>query len=601
MMRQLLVFPLSVVVLAFASFVFGGHCAAWQWWLAVAIALASGFWRRSARDGVRSGLFFIAWLLLFWIGCGVFMGAAWWDEVTYHYPGVRMLADGWNPLWDSTPEAALKAVGLCRDDLWIDHVVFMPKIVWTFDAVAWFFTRDVLNPLSPILWFLFPAVVGRIWRSLPGVHFAWRLLAVPVLYCIVPNAAYAVDSVVALSAIGLFLSFEEILSGRGFDLTSLIAYSFWMLGAKTPGLLHGGFFWIVFLVAVMWKRRGDFKRLLCAIVPIVLLLALANSSPYLTSIRNYGHPFYPKYSFDEKRFPIRDLTFDFLTRRNEDAAKMGYFGLYVNAFISPQLAHAWYRWRLNRPDCMPYSRNYTHYPHDAPDGASPTRRSMRCLCWLSMAWLLRGAGKAWRIPALSVLLCMGAAPAPMLGYLRYIPWWLSPALFAYIDFARRREAWKRRLFCVVTLVFTCSVRPHTLSDRLVYAATLVERRGILAEMFEGAANPPALRAVMTHGLGQLKLMFRHSPYMTEPKLLPHSRKHREVSKKEGLEIAAVMFLLDDLDLMRQQAFHYPEGKLRRATYLARTYFVTVPCAVADRIASLWRRDWSGERKKGDAK
>lgn len=39
MIRQLLVFPVLVVVLAFASFAFGGHCAAWQWWLAPVLLL----------------------------------------------------------------------------------------------------------------------------------------------------------------------------------------------------------------------------------------------------------------------------------------------------------------------------------------------------------------------------------------------------------------------------------------------------------------------------------------------------------------------------------------------------------------------------------
>ena len=157
MMRQLLVFPVSVVVLAFVSFVFGGRCDAWQWWLAAVFAIAAGFWRRPVREGIRTGLSFIAWMAIAWIGCGVIAGAAWTDEVTYHYPAVRMLAGGWNPLRDCTPAAALASSGLLQGECWIDHIVFMPKIVWVFDAEAWFFTGDVFNPLAPILWFLFPA------------------------------------------------------------------------------------------------------------------------------------------------------------------------------------------------------------------------------------------------------------------------------------------------------------------------------------------------------------------------------------------------------------------------------------------------------------
>ena len=482
MIRQLLVFPVLVVVLAFASFAFGGHCAAWQWWLAAAIAIAAGFWRRTAQEGIRSGLVFIAWMAVVWVGCGVVAGAAWTDEVTYHYPAVRMLAGGWNPLRVCTPDAVLAVAGLSQGECWIDHIVFMPKIVWVFDAEAWFFTRDVFNPLAPILWFLFPAVVARIWRSMDGAHFVWKLLAVPILYCVVPNAAYTVDSVVALSAVGLFLSFEEVLSRRGFDPLSMVVFSFWMMGAKTPAFLHGGFFWTVFLAFVLWKRREELKRLLFVVGAIAAILVLANSTPYLTSIRDYGHPFYPKYSFDEKRFPVRDLTHDFITERNEDASQMGYCGHYVNAFISPSLARAWYRWLLDRPDFMPYSRNYTHYPSEVCDGSSPTRRSMRCLFWLSIARLLFGARKSWRVPALSVLLCIGAAPTPLLGYVRYSPWWLAPGLFAYIDFSGREEKWGRRTMCVLMLALNCMVRPYTLYDRAVFAMSLVERRMVLADL-----------------------------------------------------------------------------------------------------------------------
>lgn len=53
MMRHLLVFPVLAVVLAFVSFVFGGHCAAWQWWIAVMLTVASGFWRSTAKEGIR--------------------------------------------------------------------------------------------------------------------------------------------------------------------------------------------------------------------------------------------------------------------------------------------------------------------------------------------------------------------------------------------------------------------------------------------------------------------------------------------------------------------------------------------------------------------
>ena len=74
--------------------------------------------------------------------------------------------DGWNPIYVSTPEELLRLTGFAATDFRVDHVHFLPKIVWVFSAVAYFFTNDVLNPLVPILWFLVPSVLMRIWQSM---------------------------------------------------------------------------------------------------------------------------------------------------------------------------------------------------------------------------------------------------------------------------------------------------------------------------------------------------------------------------------------------------------------------------------------------------
>ncbi len=47
--RQVLFFPLVVVVLACASFLFGGRCAAWQWWTAIAAVVATPFVQKTTN------------------------------------------------------------------------------------------------------------------------------------------------------------------------------------------------------------------------------------------------------------------------------------------------------------------------------------------------------------------------------------------------------------------------------------------------------------------------------------------------------------------------------------------------------------------------
>ena len=596
--RQLLVFPVAAVLLAFASFLFGGSCAPWQWHLAAVAALAAGFLRRPPRAGIRGGLLFLAWMCVFWVGCALRAGASWTDEVSYHFPAVRMLAAGWNPLFCRDPESVLAFAGLEAGECWIDHIVFSPKIVWVFDALAWFFTDDVFNPLEPLLWFVFPCVIARVWRSMGGAHVALKILSVPLLWCIVPNAAHTVDAVVALSAIGLLLCFEETLSGKGVDALSMAVYSFWMLGSKTPGLLHGGFFWVLFLAAIAWKRREEAGRVCRVAAAVAAMLLVCCSAPYLTSVRDYGNPFYPKYSFDAKRFPARNLTADFITERNADAAGMGYCGLYVNAFVSPSLARAWYRWRLGRPDFMPYSRNYKHYPNDVGDGSCPTRRRMRVFFWLSTVWLLFAAGKSWRLPALSVVLCTGAAPPEMLGYIRYIPWWFAPLLFAYIDVSRRARKRSGAAACCAIAAAACMMRPHTLYDQTVFALSLAERRQVLADLFESAREPVKIRACKKTTGGHLKLMFAQASCAAKPVLLePCPLERLKLLDRENLQVAALLFTLDDLDETRRLAFRWPGSTREGLRYAARACLRTLPRAAWNRIASLWR-DRPG-RTEGD--
>ena len=66
--RQVLVFPLLVVLLACTSFLFDGRCAAWQWWTAGATVVLVPFSRRGHWRGAlrAAGLFTF---LMFAIRC----------------------------------------------------------------------------------------------------------------------------------------------------------------------------------------------------------------------------------------------------------------------------------------------------------------------------------------------------------------------------------------------------------------------------------------------------------------------------------------------------------------------------------------------------
>ena len=586
-MRHLfLVFPTIVVLLATAAFACGGRCALWQWWLAALITVAIGFWRRPVREGMRTGLVFLAWLAVAWVGCGIAVAPNWFDESVYHIPAVRMLADGWNPLHVRTPESVLRFAGLAAGDCRIDHIVFLPKIVWVFDAVAFHFTGDLFNPMEPVLWFLFPVVALHVWRAMEGARVVWKILSVPLLYCLQFNTAYVIDSVVALSAIGLFLSFEEVLSGKRADVLSLAAYSFWMMGAKTTGLVHGGLFWLVFLVFAFRRReiaRRDCKRIAVAGAATALALALACASPFLTSLADYRHPLYPQYTFDRERFPARDMTSEFADCQNDDAAQMGYCGRFVNAFVSPFLARAWYRSRLGRQEFRPQSDTWAHYPTDG-DGSSPTRLGMRLAFWFSLLTLLFAARRSFRPMAVMVLLGICAVPSLMVGYVRYVPWWLAPVLLLYVDSAGRRDHLRQGLaFLLVAGMFL--LRPCTLLARLSHAAGLMDDKARLAALLEDGARLPSVRPCCSMSTGQLKLMRRQVPALGRAEMLPFSEALAEKVQQEDLRLPGWLFVFDDMEAMHRHASVLPAETVDRIKHVARVFATTAPKLIVGRIGS----------------
>lgn len=583
--RKLLLLPTLAVLMATAAFLCGGCCAAWQWWLSMFAAVAAGRWCVRWRETAVGTALFLATVGALWVIGGISLGPGWVDECWYHFPAVRMLADGWNPLRERTPETVAALFGMSVQDCRMLHVLFNGKIVWIFNAVAYFFTRDVFDPMLPAAFVMFPAVCCRVWRSMCGCAWWWKAVAVGMLVCIVPNTPYVVDTVVALSAVGLFLSFEEVLSGRGFDPFSLAVHSFWLMGSKTNGLVHGVIFWSVFLVFLaMMNRRRILSCVACGALAAGIL-AFANATPYITSFIDYGHPLYPRYTADEERFPSTDITEDFLTGRNADAASMGTVGLFVNAFVSPSLAQAWYRWKLDRPNFRVHSDNYCHYPNDGID-TSPNRRSMRIAFWTSILLVLVARRKSFGPIVLMVLLGVAAVPGPMMGYGRYAPWWLSVTLFALISltcFNPWRD--RRRALVLATCVAlgTFAIRPWTLPHRLGFEAVRFSERRELARILR-EEDLRRIRPLYEWMEGHIRLMQRHVPELAGSEVLPSSSELRGQCYREELFIPGRMFVIDDPERMRAIARRKHE-RYGRADWLwvLHSVFIDFPKSVVERL------------------
>ena len=415
--RQVLVFPLLVVLLACVSFLFGGTCAAWQWWTAVAAVVLVPFARRDQwRTALRAAGLFA--LLLFALRC--LLPPILWDisecddMSSCHLPMVQLLIEGWNPVEDPTAETIVSSLGL---DIWGMaplHVAFMPKTLAVFSAVAYSFIGDpraLTFPLPAFLWLGVLLAAMRLFRGFPK----WALVS--SLIGVLPIVAWQmpVDLSIAYASCGLLLTMQNALRKKETDWLALTIWGAWMVLVKPNGAFGFLVFFLVF--AVESFRQGQMgrkvlaARLAACLASLVVLAVIVLWNPLGTSWRTFGHPLYPLRTIDADRFPVKNLTWDFDVG-NDDCKKMGKAGLLAHAYLSPRATVAYYRWKLKKPCFEPASIPWTHpeYPNS----------SVRVgLLALFVVLLLLKRGRPWAIAAL-FLLCL--TPARYIGFTRYTPW-----------------------------------------------------------------------------------------------------------------------------------------------------------------------------------
>ena len=433
--RQVLVFPFLVVVLACASFLFGGRCAAWQWWTAVAAVVAAPFAR---RERWRAALGATALFALLLISLRWLVPPFVWDSMerpdmpAYHLPMVQLLIEGWNPVSDPMAEGITASLGLDPWGMAPLHVAFLPKTLAVFSAVAYTFVEDPLAltfPLPALLW------LGVL---LSGVRmfcgFArWALVA--ALVFVLPAVAWRlpVDSCVAFASCGLLLAMQGALRRRKYDWTALTVWGAWMATLKLNGTIALAVFAAAFFVVTVRRDRGAWKawtgRFAAWTAAVALVAGTVCWNPIGTSWRTYRHPLYPFMTADAERFPAKDLTWD-VGSGNDDWREMGRAGRFAHAYLSPRTTLAFYRRKLDRPDFEP-DCEWWH------QGLLPDGRVRAALWLLFGVLLLLPAGRPFGIGG---LLLLAFVPDAMVGYTRYQPWLSALGCLAVALAAERAEA-----------------------------------------------------------------------------------------------------------------------------------------------------------------
>lgn len=480
--RPLLAFPVAVIVLVGATFLFpGGRCGAWQWWTAVAGTAVWAFLRSGGRRrGGAVVIGFLAVLALLALATDVMLASAKYDMLRCHVPAVRMLSEGWNPVWQGSFAGLRSATGVELDSVFSHHILAATKGVWYFDAAAWFFLRNPWNPmfaLTPLLLVVCALVLTDVFSS---ASVAWRLAGFSLVACLMPGLGDPVDAAITLESLGLMMAMYDWLRRERWNGFRLFSFTVLMAVSKTTGILHAVLFWLAFgTVAAVWRNRAILRASVKVLATAVFPVAIVCTSPYLSSWVAFGHPFYPYCTGDAERFPAKDITSDF-RNRNEDAEAMGHAGAWLNAFVSPRLLHAYYRMRTGREDFFPDSITWLQKMHTE---GSPTSLPFRVLfCSMMVLLVLRGR-RAGVFVALCLVAGTLAVPTPMIGYLRYTPWVPCTALFCMPALLFRRPPglprWVRApvpCMLAVVLAMPPMLRLAYAADD-AYAILALERRG----------------------------------------------------------------------------------------------------------------------------
>ena len=433
--RQVLVFPLLVVVLACTSFLFGGTCAAWQWWTAVAAVVAAPFVRKNRRREAlgAAGLFALLLLALrFAVPPLVWDNCLCPDMPAYHLPMIQLLIEGWNPVVDTSSENITASLGI---DLWGMaplHVVFLPKTLAVFSAVAYTFVGDSYALTFTLPVFLWLGVFLSGIRLFHGFS-RWALVAALVFVLPMVDFRMPVDLCVAFASCGLLLAMNDALRRKKYDWLALTVWATWMMNLKFNGVLGAFVFCAVFAATTIWKNRTGRKKQIARFAAfgcvLVTLWGFVSWNPLGTSWRTYGHPLYPFRTNDVARFPAKDLTWD-LHNGNDDLRKMGKAGLLAHAYLAPSTTVSLYRKILHRPDFEPECEWWKLEVF--PDGR------IRAALWLVFAvLLLLSAGRPFGIGG---LLLLALVPDAMVGYTRYQPWLSALGCLAVALGAERAEA-----------------------------------------------------------------------------------------------------------------------------------------------------------------
>jgi hypothetical protein len=301
-------FPLICAILGVGGFIFHISLSKLHFFIALAANcfLMYFFCRGNIRKTIISYAIFLVLLAVLLVAYSIPMASNTWDSMAYHKSAAILMADGWNPLWNSEDLTAGNGIGRSdpRDIYFKPCVTAFPKVQWIFSAVIYqvvgnFDAGACSNAIFAGIAF---AVVSWSITFLFRLTIIERIAAALVIACDTIVITEMVDGMIdgilgSLMTILLF-SLAGFVKTRDRRFLPFIAGAVpYIANVKFSGLLNVVIVLAIFGAAtatIAWHNRTRIDRALIGTILVsIFLTILIGINPYVTNLVHHGHPLYP--------------------------------------------------------------------------------------------------------------------------------------------------------------------------------------------------------------------------------------------------------------------------------------------------------------------
>lgn len=253
------------------------------------IALGVWGWRARPLHAAREW-----WAVALVLAVAVGWATAWldlsFDGQTYHQTGIRLLIDGWNPVWDPARSETVPVHY---------HVTGLPKGMWLYSALWAKVTGSIETGKAAQLISLVAALLlshdalRALHRTRTESRIGALLLALnPVTLQQLPT--YYLDGVVAsgtvtLLAMGILAVRTPIRAWR----VALVLQAAWLANVKFPGAAIVAEIALAAIAWSCWRARTAVRPVVLGVTCAGALALLMGINPYVTNTMRHGHPGYP--------------------------------------------------------------------------------------------------------------------------------------------------------------------------------------------------------------------------------------------------------------------------------------------------------------------